>query len=71
MTPAGFEKYTDNMVGALNYSIDNMYPKIVNAMSVRTIAALGPSFLTKKKKCCFFFFFYFNRKLDSSKQMTT
>lgn len=54
MAPAGFEKYTDNMVGALNYSIDNMYPKIVNAMSIRAIAALGLSFLTEKKNAVFF-----------------
>lgn len=56
MAPAGFEKYTDNMVGALNYSVDRIYPEILNIMSVRVIAA---------------FLFHSNRKLDSSKQMTT
>ena len=69
MALAGFEKYTDNMMRALNYSIDSMCPKIPNAMSVRAIAALGLSFLTKKRNAAFFL--YSNRKLDSSKQMTT
>lgn len=54
MAPTGFETHTDNLVGALNYSIDSMYPKILNAMSVRAIAALGLSFLIKKKMLPFF-----------------
>lgn len=54
MALAGFEKHTDNVVGALNYSTDSMYPTILNTMSATVVAALRLSFLTKKKMLPFF-----------------
>lgn len=55
MAPARFEKYTSNKVGALNFSIVNMCPKILGTMSVIATAALGQSFLTQKKMLLLFF----------------
>lgn len=46
MALTGFEKYTEDVVEVLNYSVDSMYLKILNTMSVRVIAALGLCFLT-------------------------
>lgn len=60
--------YTDNKVGALNFSIVSVYPKILSIMSVRATAALGLSFLAEKKKLLFFL--YSNRNLDSTIDMT-
>lgn len=54
MALARFEKYTDNVVGALNYSADSMYPTILNTISATVIAALRLSFLTKKKMLPYF-----------------
>lgn len=69
MALTGFEKYTEDVVEVLNYSVDSMYLKILNTMSVRVIAALGLCFLTDKRNLAFLF--YPNTKLDSSKQTTT
>lgn len=60
--------YTDNKVGALNFSVVSVYPKILSIMSVRATAALGLSFLAEKEKLLFFL--YSNRNLDSTIEMT-
>lgn len=69
MALAGFEKYTEDMVGVLNYPVDSMYLKILSTMSVRVISALGLCFLTERRNVAFLF--HSNTKLDSSKQMTS
>lgn len=57
MEPAGFEKYTDNKMGALNFSVVSIYLKNLSIMSVRATSTLRQSFLTEKNAAFIFFLF--------------
>lgn len=57
MEPAGFEKYTDNKMRALNFSVVSIYLKNLSIMSVRATSTLRQSFLTEKNAAFIFFLF--------------